>query len=570
MKGNNSVGMNSIKFRLLAVNLVPLLIAVVVITLVAQSKLKSGMQTQAVEGLVDTVHAMAAVLEDGSYRIEDGRLYYNNEDITDKTDYLDKFVKGRTEELTIFAGDTRIMTTITKDDGKRVIGTQAAEAVIETTLKGGKEYTSTKVDVVGKPFYACYVPFRNPDGTSVGMIFAGKPSEMVDATVSKAIGMIILFSVVLFVLATLSILYFSSTISASVKSASDVLKELEECNLTVDVPGKLVKRKDEIGEMGKNLQKMKDNLNDVLSSIKSSSEELSRSGQLLSGMSTTISSTSDEINDVVEAISSGSISQSQDIDSASSAVTGIGNEIETISDCANILSDTADNMKQAGDEAVAIVKALQNSNEKTTEAVGLIETQVYATNESAEKIRFAVDAIANIASQTNLLSLNASIEAARAGEAGRGFAVVASEIQKLAEQSKESAEQINDIVGTLYEQSEKSVLAMKDAKVRLEEQDEQLKKTTKQFEEIQGGIVATSQATNEIKKQTGVCNTAKAAIVASMNSLATVSQENVAAMEETAASMEELNTNIGVLADESRKISGLADNLDSKVRVFKT
>ncbi len=558
----------SIMFKLLIVNLIPFIITVVVLAVVAKSKLTKGMQDQTVEGLSDLVHSVATMLSDGSYEIRDGLLYKDGVDITGDEDFLDQFVKDSEAELTIFAEDTRIVTSIIQD-GKRVVGTKATDAVIEKTLKGGKVFTSTSVQVVGKPFYACYVPFKNPDGKIAGMVFAGKPSAKVDEFISESTRVIIIIAIVLVVAVAALILWFSNTIAKAVKSASYSLEKIAESDLTVEVSEKLLQRGDEIGDMGHALNKVRGDLSNIMKSILESSNELNQSGKVLSDMSKTISSTSDEINDVVEAISSGSISQSQDIDNASTAVNGIGNEIEQISERADNLRCTAEGMKEAGEEAVAIVKELQRSNEKTTEAVAIIEKQVYSTNESAEKIRFAVDAITNIASQTNLLSLNASIEAARAGEAGRGFAVVASEIQKLAEQSAQSAAEINDIVGTLYEQSEKSVQAMKDAKVRLTEQEEQLNRTTTQFEDIQIGIGDTNSATQEINEQTTNCRGSKESIISAMNSLATVSQENVAAMEETAASMEELNTNIGVLAEEANKISGLADNLYEKISAFK-
>ena len=99
------------------------------------------------------------------------------------------------------------------------------------------------------------------------------------------------------------------------------------------------------------------------------------------------------------------------------------------------------------------------------------------TNESAAKIQEVTSLISSIAEETNLLSLNASIEAARAGEAGRGFAVVAEEIGKLAEQSNQSAKQIEDIIAQLVADSSRSVKTMEAVREITSRQSEDIGKT---------------------------------------------------------------------------------------------
>ena len=114
-------------------------------------------------------------------------------------------------------------------------------------------------------------------------------------------------------------------------------------------------------------------------------------------------------------------------------------------------------MSEKGTEAAKIVKELGNTSDKTTEAFIKISEQIHKTNSSVVKIQEVVNLIAQIASQTNLLSLNASIEAARAGSAGKGFAVVASEIQKLAEQTNSSAKIIDEIILLLSDESQDKI-----------------------------------------------------------------------------------------------------------------
>lgn len=114
-------------------------------------------------------------------------------------------------------------------------------------------------------------------------------------------------------------------------------------------------------------------------------------------------------------------------------------------------------MRESSEEAAATLKELDNINQQAIASIDVIYEQTNITNISALKIKEATTLISSIAEETNLLSLNASIEAARAGEAGRGFAVVASQIQKLADQSNESANQIDQIIHALIEDSEKQL-----------------------------------------------------------------------------------------------------------------
>ena len=121
------------------------------------------------------------------------------------------------------------------------------------------------------------------------------------------------------------------------------------------------------------------------------------------------------------------------------------------------LTAVSNEVKNAAYSAGDKLSEVSEANRKVTEATEQIKTSILETSESAEDIRQAADVISDIASQTNLLSLNASIEAARAGEAGRGFAVVASEISQLAEQSNQAAVEIQGIINQLIDNSDKAV-----------------------------------------------------------------------------------------------------------------
>lgn len=171
-----------------------------------------------------------------------------------------------------------------------------------------------------------------------------------------------------------------------------------------------------------------------------------------------------QVEKAVSEIAEGATSQAGETQKATESVITIGNMVEETASEAGRLHDNTDVIKNLGSEANSTLAGLTEINRKTKEAIEIISRQTNTTNESALKIREATALITSIATETNLLSLNASIEAARAGEQGRGFAVVASQIQKLAEQSNESAKTIEHIVSALINDSEKPYIPWKKSK----------------------------------------------------------------------------------------------------------
>ena len=226
-------------------------------------------------------------------------------------------------------------------------------------------------------------------------------------------------------------------------------------------------------------------------------------------------------------------------------------------------------MGKAGDESTETMQNLSASNDKTSEAIGMIGEQIRLTDESIKKISVATELITSIASQTNLLSLNASIESARAGEAGRGFAVVATEIQKLAVQSNDAAVEIQQIISKLISESQKTMDEMKQADVLMKEQQEKLNDTKMKFGEVSTGIDVSKDGTEKIRVCADSCNSARTRVIDVISNLSAISEENAASAQETTASMEELNATINMLANEATKLKEISSDLNEEMKFFR-
>ena len=280
--------------------------------------------------------------------------------------------------------------------------------------------------------------------------------------------------------------FLANVIVKPIRQMTDLTIKISDMDFTSDaMVDKLNKRKDEIGSMGRAISLLRVALVDVARSIKAQSDMLMSAADDLFGSATETSTTMDQVETAVNNIAQGATSQAEETQAATENVVAMGNMVEETNRVVEELVAYASKMKDAGNRAKMILGNLNQVNEKTEGYIDIIAKQTDTTNESAMKISEAASMITDIAEETNLLSLNASIEAARAGEQGRGFAVVASQIQKLAEQSNESAKQIGDIIQVLLQDSTKAVEIMDDVKSSMKEQSDYVEKTDQAFEEIQ-------------------------------------------------------------------------------------
>lgn len=435
-------------------------------------------------------------------------------------------------------------------------------------LKNGKiaEPACVRYEFKGAVKYAAY--YINPNGSFILVVSADEADAFHAVTQTRnTLAGILLAILVVFTVAGVALI---RRLIRPLHTLTGVVERVARLDLTQDEAEQLLAhRKDEIGLIAKAVNNLNDELREIVSVIQSQGTKLSQSNvQFAQGFSEIVETVSN-VNVAVEEIATGSTSQAQETTTAGEHIQNIGSAIESNTSNVNILETSIERMGDLAAESSRMLDELSKINTSTAQTIDIVTDQTDRTNQSAEKINEAVVAIQDIASQTNLLSLNASIEAARAGESGRGFAVVAEQIRKLAEDSAESAEQIEAIVRELISNSEDGVAKMHDLSENSQVQADRLDKTKTSFDELKHEIESVSTASREIFDQTNSINDLKNGVSGVIEQLAAIAEENAASTQETSASMNTLTENIDRCKDETAILSTLSTELNEQTSKFK-
>ena len=370
---------------------------------------------------------------------------------------------------------------------------------------------------------------------------------------------LVICAVIGFVMATRLVRPILHTVRLTARIAKmDFREDIEQQTLN--------KRKDEMGLMARSINELQNELCSMTSAIKQNSVTLKEAAELLKVNS---NMTMEQVENAVNEIANGATSQADETQKATENVVAMGKMVEDTNEKVDKLMDSARRMKEANQNAQQILTELKDISVRSEQHIDVIAKQTDVTNESALRIGEATKVIAEIAEETNLLSLNASIEAARAGEQGRGFAVVASEIQKLAEQSTDSAKVIDDIIKMLLADSEKAVETMGQVKKIIKEQTAHMERTDDAFEKIQQGVTESIDGMKVIADKTKALDEARIGVVDVVNNLTAIAQENAASTEETSASVVEVASIVTGISDKAEELNGLAEEMMDKMSVFK-
>lgn len=557
--------------KILVMVLIPLLLLGVVtivfsnirINEVVASSIRNGLQGAAVSVRDTIVYSDEGQLFVG----EDGNLYKGETNITESEMIADHIKEATQMDITVFYGDTRYMTSICKEDGSRVLGTKAGEEVIKAVLENGEDYFSKDVDVLGQKYYGYYVPLYEGDEV-VGMIFAGMPQKDAKAQIMRIISLMVGIIVVMGIICMVLLILEINNLVQALHKGSNALDEVAEGRLNVELDEKVIQRQDEIGQITRAIARLKEAQTAIIQTMKDQSNALNNASEYLNQKTTETATTVSQVEKAIEEVAEGATNQAEETQIATDNVIYMGDMVEETAKEVESMHTNTQMMQTLGQEAFDTLHELREINGQAKESIQVIYEQTNMTNESVQKIREATSLITAIAAETNLLSLNASIEAARAGEQGRGFAVVAAQIQQLAEQTNASARQIEEIISSLINDSEKAVKTMAVVKDIMDKQNDNVVQMDERFQKVITGIEESLESMDRISEKTQNLDKARVNVVDTVQSLTAIAEENAASTEETFASMIEIGSIITDISSEADGLKQIADEIDKSMEIF--
>ena len=563
-----------LKYKILFVALLPILAVCIAVIIINNTVIKNALLSKTKNELQATAEALHTAYNQISgeyFRNDSGEIWKGTYNVSLSQKLVVEMSEKTGSSLTFFYGDERIVTSLKDKKGDYILGSKAGDYVKKNVLQKGNDVFSSRVSVEETMYYGYYIPVKqNNSDDVIGMIFAGMPVKTVDKTINLVSGLLFFVLGIVLILTIFVCFIASKGIAAAIEDSVLVVQKMASGNLSVNINEKNLNRKDEVGKLSASTKSLQESLHNMIGSISENTSRLDSSSKDMSNVAGQASDAMSSISENLKSVLSSAKNQAEVTGSVTENVNNINHMLGNTGDEVDGLSDAATDMLKSGSEVANSLKDLYTSNEGVLDAIDKIREQTSETDISVEKIKEAVNLIASIAEETNLLSLNASIEAARAGESGKGFAVVAVEISKLADQSNAASADIEKMIMNLGENSEKTISTMETVQDAINRQSEDMNNTRKIFEKVKGCIKSVAEGVTNIREATERLEGETSCIADDINNLNLQAETNMQNIEETLKAGEDVLKIVKDVSKMSMTVSTAANDMSDSVERFKT
>ncbi|RGG47123.1 MULTISPECIES: methyl-accepting chemotaxis protein [unclassified Roseburia] len=563
----------NLKKKILAITIGPVLILGIITILFTVTMVKNSMMDETKDALKGTAAATLAAYDQntGDYlETSNGDIWKGSYNISKSENLVDRIKDNTGMDVTFFYGDKRIMTSATDENGNRILKSKAGDVIVEKVLNGGEEYFSEAVSIEGTLNYGYFMPvYQNGSDTDiVGMVFVGTNKQDKDAVVMRLLGSIVAAVVAIMLVCLIVSTKLASTISRNIRTSIKTVEKIAAGDLNVQVNNKLLKSKDEIGDLSRVTITLRDAMQRTTLEINQNVQKLLEASSLLGTAADNTNGTMNKVRTAVNRIVENSTEQAENSKSTSEHMRLMGDNITETSAEVEALNSNAAFMHESSEKAAETLANLQRINGEVERIIGEVQEQTNRTNDSVQQIYKATAFIASIAEETDLLSLNASIEAARAGENGKGFAVVAEQIKKLSEQSNQSSSEIEETAMMLSEDSQKAVEIMQKMQEIIMSQSESMQDTQKVVEEVVAQIANSMQSIQQIKETTEHLANVRNEVLQAVETLSNIAQDSVSGTKKTYEDTEEVVDTFKQVYMSAEQLREIADQLAGSVQYF--
>ncbi|WP_010677595.1 methyl-accepting chemotaxis protein [Bacillus timonensis] len=330
-----------------------------------------------------------------------------------------------------------------------------------------------------------------------------------------------------------------------------------------------IKNKDEIGDLATAFNRMTNNLRELINQVSYTTNNVAASAEQLTASSEQTTDATKQIAVTMHEVAAGVDRQVQSIEETSQTVQemsiGVGQIAGNAQRVSASVTDTAEKASEGGESIRTAESQMNSINHTFSELSELIK----GLGNRSEEIGKIIEVITSIASQTNLLALNAAIEAARAGEHGRGFAVVADEVRKLAEQSAGSSSQISELILDIQNETNKAVAAMEAATEEVISGIGIIHTAGTNFDQIEESIKEVTSQIQEVSAAVQQMAAGSEQMVHSMRLISEVAEESKAGTQEVSASTEEQMASMDEISSSASSLANMAEELQGIVNKFK-
>ena len=535
--------------------MIPLIAAVLIMAICSANLMKSNIEKNIRDELKVASQGLRGYYEYdliNNYDLEDGFVVYDPEE------FIDRIYKETGVSLTLFKGDTRFMTSIRDDKGERIEGTQA-DPKIWKQVSGNKDYYGDGVVINGTEYYVYYEPLLGSDGSVVGMSFAGKPANGIHADERHLYVVLIGIGIVLGVVFAIAALFLGREVTNPISEVAKGMEQLSNGAVNVDFDSSV--NVTEINQLVESAKRLSSQLRSSISGIIGHTGELIAQGNSMETSSTENAGNMENLSRAVEEIANGAGSMAHDVQMAAESVADVMNTLESINTSVESTQQATEIMNTGSRKVVEDFDILIKGTDESINKLKDIDEKMTTVKRAVDDVNNAAEEINDIASQTNLLSLNASIEAARAGEAGRGFAVVAGEISSLSDQSNMAAGTIKEIMINLERQTMEAVKSVSELSVMMQKQGETSKKSQKSLNELISAIEDTEQQVESVREGSDEVSAVCDKLNEIIHNLSAISEQNAASAEETSASIEQVTLNTANIRGIVEGLNNVAEDL---------